>query len=287
MIYNTKNCLNMMHDEAVVAVNAIKEKFSDTIMPTTAIILGSGLGYFTQEFKILNTIVYADIPHFPQTHVVGHKGCLSIVELQNQEIALVMEGRFHYYEGYSASQVTFPILIFHLLGIKNLIITNAAGGINANFTVGDFMLINDHINLTGNHPLIGKNNDILGPRFLDQTAPYNSEFITIAKNIAVNENLILQEGVYLSVSGPTYETKAEINAFRTLGADAVGMSTVYEVIAANYFKIKVLAISNITNMATGLSNTHHEHQNIVNNANKNSTKFIKLVHDLIIQINNL
>jgi purine-nucleoside phosphorylase len=261
----------------------IKNKFACAI-PNLAVILGSGLGDFTQIVKTIKTISYTEIPGFPQSSVLGHKGSLTIVELDNGKHALVMEGRFHYYEGYSPSEVVLPIVVFHQLGIKYLIVSNAAGGINSAFSKGDLMIINDHINFTGNHPLIGKNDNTLGPRFLDQTECYSNELIRHAKTVAKKLNIHPKEGVYIAVSGPTYETKAEIRAFRALGADAVGMSTVYEVIMANYLGIKVLGISSITNMATGMAKVKHDHGAIVGVAGSVSMQFSSWVKQIILEL---
>ncbi len=258
----------------------IKNKFNSAI-PQIAVILGSGLGNFTQIVKIIQSIPYEEIPGFPQSHVAGHKGNLTIAELDNGKQALIMEGRFHYYEGYTPQQVVLPIVIFHLLGIKQLIVSNAAGGINPKFSQGDLMIIEDHINFTGNHPLIGKNDNTLGPRFLDQTECYSHELIEHALNVAKKIGLSPRQGVYIAVSGPTYETKAEIRAFHALGADAVGMSTVYEVMLANYYGIKVLGISSITNMATGIATEKHDHNAIVGAANDLSDKFSHWVKQII------
>ena len=261
----------------------IKAGFNRPI-PKTAVILGSGLGDFTKIVKIVQSIPYTDIPGFPQSHVAGHKGSLTIVELENGKQSLVMEGRFHYYEGYSPQQVVLPIVVFHLLDIKQIIVSNAAGGINPGFCQGDLMIINDHINFTGNHPLIGKNDNNLGPRFLDQTECYNQELIHLALGVAKKLNLEPKQGTYIAVSGPTYETKAEIKAFHTLGADAVGMSTVYEVILANYFGIKVLGISSITNMATGIATTKHDHSAIVDAAAQVTERFSFWVRQIIAEL---
>ncbi len=253
-------------------------------IPKIAVILGSGLGDFTKMVKIIKTIPYADIPNFPESHVEGHRGSLTIVEVANNKQALIMEGRFHYYEGYAPSDVVLPIVVFHLLGIKTLIVSNASGGINRDFESGDLMIIKDHINFTGNHPLIGKNDNNLGPRFLDQTECYSNELINHAKNVANKLDITPKEGVYIAVSGPTYETKAEIKAFAGMGADAVGMSTVYEVIMANYFKIKVLGISSITNLATGIATEHHDHAKIVGTASKISVVFSSWVKQIILEL---
>ncbi len=273
---------NFLLPDAKDAVSYIKSIFKSEI-PKVAVILGSGLGDFTKIVKIIHSIPYKEIPGFPHNNseVQGHKGNLTLAMVDNGKEILILEGRFHYYQGYTPQQVVLPIIVLHLLGVDTLIISNAAGGCNPHFKEGDLMIINDHINLTGNHPLIGDNDANYGPRFLDQTQPYNQELIEKAKEVAKKLDMQLQEGVYISVTGPTYETKAEVRMCQILGADAVGMSTVYEVIMANYFKMKVLAISTITNMATGLSKAKHSHQNIIDSANLISAKFSNLVKQII------
>ncbi len=274
---------NINIQKANSIANYIRNIF-DCEIPEIAVILGSGLGDFTKMVKTIKTIAYTDIPDFPQSHVEGHKGSLTIAAIGDNKKALVMEGRFHYYEGYSPSEVVLPIVVFHLLGIKTLIVSNASGGINREFVAGDLMIINDHINFTGNHPLIGKNDNNLGPRFLDQTECYSNKLINHAKLIAEKLNITPKEGVYIAVSGPTYETKSEIRAFSSMGADAVGMSTVYEVITANYFKINVLGISSITNLATGIATEHHDHAKIVGTASKISEVFSSWVKEIILEL---
>lgn len=272
-----------MVKEAEIAAAYIQHHFNLN-MPKIAVVLGSGLGGFTQSVKVITSLQYSAIPGFPHGQVEGHKGCLSLIELEHAKQILVMEGRFHFYEGYTPQQVTLPIVVFHLLGIKTLILSNAAGALNPNFQAGDLMLINDHINLTGNHPLIGKNDVSYGPRFLDQTTPYDPSLIQKAKTIATKLKIRFQEGVYIALSGPTYETKSEVNMCQVLGADAVGMSTVYEVMVANYFGIKVLGISSLTNMATGLTSIKHDHAQVVEIANQMTTSFSNWVKEIIASI---
>ncbi len=274
--------MNIDMKAATLAHNFIKSKLGVNI-PKIALVLGSGLGDFIKGTHVVASIKYSDIPGFPNNNmsIVGHNHQLSLIELPNGKQILAMCGRFHYFEGYQAKQVALPIVVFALLGVEYLFVSNAAGGINATFTQGDLMLINDHMNFTGYNPLIGINNDTIGPRFLDQTECYNSQLIKMSHQIAKSLNMTLQEGVYMAVSGPTYETKSEINAFRVLGADAVGMSTVYEVITANYFKIKVLGISCITNMATGIANKKHNHEDVVATALATVDKFTILINNII------
>lgn len=272
---------NIDLNQAQVAADYIRQQFKLNDLPSTAVILGSGLGGFTGIVNIVKTLPYKDIPGFPATHVVGHKGQLSLALLGNGKYTLVMEGRFHYYEGYTPQIVTLPVVVLHLLGVKILVVSNAAGGINPKFTTGDLMIINDHLNFTGDNPLMGSNNNSLGPRFLDQTSPYDPALIELAKKLAPKCGVKPQEGSYLKLSGPAYETKAEIRAFGIMGIDAVGMSTVYEVMMANYLGMKVLGISSITNMGTGIVVGHfQDHDSVVNVSNQVTSKFsawVKLI----------
>lgn len=248
--------------------------------PSIGLVLGSGLGAIAEQIEDPEYYPYSEIPHFPISTVSGHKGRLVIGKLQGKEV-IAMEGRFHYYEGYEMSQVTFPIRIMKLIGIEYLIVTNAAGAVNTNFKPGDLMLIKDHINLSGVNPLIGKNLDSFGDRFPDMSQPYNKELINKVKNIAASINIPLKEGVYLMMSGPSYETPAEIRMIRTLGGDAVGMSTVPEVIVANHSKIKVIGISCMTNMAAGILDKPLSHEEVIETSNKVKKDFILLMNSII------
>lgn len=252
---------NIDYASAERAASYIKQHV--TTLPTAAIILGSGLGGFAQQVKILHSLPYAQIPGFPPSNVSGHKAQLSLAELADGQLIWLMEGRLHYYEGLSLQSVTLPIVVLSILKVQNLIISNAAGGINPNFQVGDLMLITDHINLTGVNPLRGSNNAALGPRFPDMSEPYSLALLEAAKAAAQTLAYVPRQGVYLGVAGPSYETKAEIRAFATLGADAIGMSTIFEVLIANYFKMNVLGISCITNLATGVSEIKHQHEAVI------------------------
>jgi len=227
--------------------------------PTVGIVLGSGLGSFTNEIKIEKEIAYEDIPNFPVSTVKGHSGKLIFGELSGKKV-VAMAGRFHYYEGYNTDDIILPIRVFKYLGIETLLLSNAAGATNETFTIGDIMIINDHISLLTPNPLIGKNNEHLGPRFPDMSEPYKKELIDKAKKIALKNNIDVKEGVYVSVTGPTFETKAEYRMIHLLGADAVGMSTVQEVIAAVHMALPVFAISVITDLGIGEENkiTHEE-----------------------------
>ena len=218
------------------------------IKPKIAIILGTGLGRLAEDIEEKEVIPYSEIPNFPISTVQSHSGNLVLGKLGNKEV-VAMQGRFHYYEGYSLKEVTFPVRVMKKLGADIIIISNAAGGMNRFFKRGDLMLITDHINLFGDNPLIGPNDEELGPRFPDMSEAYSKKFIELAKKIALKEKIRLQEGVYAGLSGPTLETPAEYRFLINIGADAVGMSTVPEVIVANHIGMKVLGISCITDLA--------------------------------------
>jgi len=218
------------------------------IKPKIAIILGTGLGRLAEDIEEKEIIPYSKIPNFPISTVKSHSGNLVLGKLGNKEV-VAMQGRFHYYEGYSLKEVTFPVRVMKKLGADIIIISNAAGGMNRFFKRGDLMLITDHINLFGDNPLIGPNDEELGPRFPDMSEAYNQKFIELAKKIALKEKIRLQEGVYAGLTGPTLETPAEYRFLINIGADAVGMSTVPEVIVANHIGMKVLGISCITDLA--------------------------------------
>ena len=215
--------------------------------PLAGIILGSGLGNLVKEIKESIDIPYSDIPYFPESTVEGHSGKLILGYLQGKPV-VAMAGRFHFYEGFSMQQVTFPVRVMKALGIHTLFISNAAGGMNPSFKVGDLMIIRDHINLQPEHPLRGKNEDTLGPRFPDMSEPYSRTLITAAGKIAAANNISLHSGVYVGVQGPTFETRAEYRYMHIIGGDAVGMSTVPEVIVAAHAGLKVFAMSVITDI---------------------------------------
>ena len=218
------------------------------VKPKIAIILGTGLGELAEDIQEKEIIPYSEIPNFPVSTVQSHSGNLVLGKLSNKEV-VAMQGRFHYYEGYSLKEVTFPVRVMKKLGANTIIISNAAGGMNRFFKRGDLMLITDHINLFGDNPLIGPNDEELGPRFPDMSEAYNQKLIELAKKVALKEKIRLQEGVYAGLTGPTLETSAEYRFLISIGADAVGMSTVPEVIVANHMGMKVLGISCITDLA--------------------------------------
>lgn len=225
--------------------NYIKSKVNK--IPEYAIILGTGLGELANSITDKYEIPYSEIPNFPLSTVEGHSGKLIFGKLGDKDV-IAMQGRFHYYEGYNMKEVTFPIRVFQALNVKYLFVSNAAGGMNGSFEIGDIMLIEDHINLFPEHPLRGKNFEELGVRFPDMSEAYDKKLRSLATEIAKENNIKLQYGVYIGTSGPTFETPAEYNYFRLIGGDAVGMSTVPEVIIANHAKMKVLAFSVITDL---------------------------------------
>lgn len=263
------------------AVNYIKAQIS--FEPEIGLILGSGLGVLANEVENPVIIPYEAIPNFPKSTVQGHAGRLVIGTLEGKRV-LVMQGRFHYYEGYTMDEVTLPVRVMKLLGIHSLIVTNAAGGVNENFHVGDLMFIRDHINMMGTNPLIGKNYEEFGHRFPDMTHGYHPEFVKMAEEVAEKNGIPVQKGIYLAVTGPSYETPAEIKAFRRWGADAVGMSTVPEVIVANHMKMRVLGISCITNMAAGVLPQPLNHDEVMETAEITKPKFIKLVRGIVKEV---
>lgn len=225
------------------ALAAIK-KYTDEEYPV-GIILGTGLGGLVKEIKISHEIEYSEIPHFPISTVESHKGKLIFGKIADKNV-VAMQGRFHFYEGYSMQQITFPVRVMKFLGVKTLLISNACGGMNPQFRRGDIMLMTDHINLLGDNPLIGKNLDELGPRFPDMSEPYSNDLIELAESVALENKIKVQKGVYVAVPGPNLETKAEYRFLRATGADVVGMSTIPENIVANHMSMKVLGFSIVT-----------------------------------------
>ena len=248
--------------------------------PETAVILGSGLGALGDEITAPVVIPYQNIPGFPQSTVAGHKGCLIAGRLEGRDI-LCMQGRIHLYEGHNPRDINLIIKVFQSLGIKNLIVTNAAGSLDYDMPPGSIMLIKDHINFSGRNPLIGSNDERYGPRFPDVSEAYTPKYRTKARQIAETLGIPLFEGVYLMVLGPNFETAAEIKAFRILGADAVGMSTVPEVICAAHSGIKVLGFSVITNFGTGMQSGAQSHQETLAQAANAAQKLTSLVKTFI------
>ena len=238
--------------------------------PTCGIVLGSGLGSLVDKMTDKTVIPYADIPHFPRSTVAGHAGNLVVGTLAGQTVA-ALQGRFHYYEGFSMKEVTYPVYVMKLLGVKTLVVTNACGGIDRSLVPGDLMLLTDHINMLGTNSLIGPNDERFGVRFPDMTEAYSLRLRELAKTVAAELDIPCKEGVYAIFSGPCYETAAEIRAYRALGADAIGMSTVPESIAANYLGLEVLGIACITNMATGIAERKHSHEEVLAVADRASS----------------
>ena len=260
------------------AIDFIKGRYGENL--DIGIVLGSGLGGLGEKIENPTIISYEDIPGFPLSTVEGHKGQLILGELGGKNV-IAMQGRFHYYEGYPLEQVVFPIRTILGLGIENLIVTNAAGGVDESFVPGDLMIIEDHINFTGQNPLIGKNLDSIGPRFVDMSKAYDEKLIELAYKTGKELNISLQKGIYMWFTGPTYETPAEVKLARVLGASAVGMSTVPEVIVARHSGVKVLGISCITNMAAGILDKPLKHEEVIETSLMAQDKFEKLVMKII------
>jgi len=246
------------------------------LRPTVGVILGSGLGQLVERMENSTAIDYKDVPHFPAPTVAGHAGRMVFGRIGKVDV-VAMQGRFHYYEGHDMRTVAYPTAFMKQFGVRALIVSNSAGGINREFAPGDLMLITDHINLFATNPLIGLNDERLGPRFPDMTDAYSPRLIDIADAAAGELGMRFQRGVYAGLSGPCYETAAEIRYLAHGGADAVGMSTVPEVIAARYLGLEVLGISCITNMATGIATVKHAHEEVVRIANEASERFCTAV----------
>ncbi|MDF2922058.1 MAG: punA [Paenibacillaceae bacterium] len=250
------------------------------VRPEVGLILGSGLGVLADSMEEAVTVSYGDIPHFPVSTVEGHAGELLLGKIGGRPV-LLMKGRFHMYEGYAGESVTFPIRVMKELGVSRLLVTNAAGGVNTSYEPGDLMLIRDHLNMTGTNPLIGPNHKELGVRFPDMSQAYSGRLRETAKEIAAAQGLKLQEGVYAGLLGPSYETPAEIRMLRVLGADAVGMSTVSEVIIARHSGIEVLGISCISNMAAGILDQPLSHEEVMETTDRVKQQFLQFVIKLI------
>ena len=259
----------------------IREKVTD--IPKIAIILGSGLGSLADEIEDKIVLPYKDIPNFPVSTVPGHKGELIFGKLDGVPV-IAMNGRFHYYEGYSLLETTYPIRVFSLIGVETLILTNAAGGINKTFKKGDLMIINDQLSFFAESVLRGPNLDEFGARFIDMSTTYDKEYIDILKDIMISLTGEYHEGVYAYMKGPTYETPAEIRALRTLGADAVGMSTVPEAVVAHHSGIKCAGVTCVTNMAAGVTNEILSHEDVKETALKSEENFKKLIRKFVKKI---
>ncbi|MCK6073228.1 purine-nucleoside phosphorylase [Paenibacillus xylanexedens] len=267
----------------------IKQKIQEAVLfiekemdcrPEIGLILGSGLGVLADLIENAKVIPYESIPHFPMSTVEGHAGELVCGQIKGKSVVM-MKGRFHLYEGYEAQDVTLPVRILKALGINRLIVTNAAGGVNTNYEVGDLMLISDHINNMGRNPLIGPNDTELGERFPDMSEAYSKRLIQLAHRVAEKQKFSFREGVYMGNLGPAYETPAEVRMARIMGADAVGMSTIPEVIVARHAGIEVLGISCITNKAAGLLEQALSHDEVMEAAEQVKPKFLNLVLEII------
>lgn len=268
----------MFYDKVLSSVEFVKSKVDN--QPKVGIILGSGLGSLVDRIENQQSISYADIPNFPESSLEGHAGNLVFGTIGGYEL-MVMQGRFHNYEGFEMKETTYPLFMMKMMGVTHLIVTNACGGINTGFVPGDLMIIEDFINGVSTNPLVGPNDERFGPRFPDMSDPYHSEFRDLARSVGQDLEIGYKEGVYAFFQGPYYETRAEIRMYGKLGADAIGMSTVPETIVASYLGIKTLGISCITNMATGLRDGKHSHAEVVDIANKASEKLTNWVEAIL------
>lgn len=271
------NDMDNLKNRAEISAEFVRDWMG--VKPDTAIILGSGLSGFENNFKNKREINYSDIPEFPISTAPGHKGKLILCEREDdaERYTLIMSGRFHHYEGYSLQEITIPIRVMAILGIKRLIITNASGAVNENYKAGDLMLIEDHINLSGDNPLIGPNFDELGPRFPDMTYTYSPRLIKKIKEKADKKGIFVRQGVYAFMTGPSYETPAEVRMIRTLGADCVGMSSVPEAIVAGHSGMEIVGISCITNMASGILNKPLSGDEVIEAGKKAMASFSEII----------
>jgi purine-nucleoside phosphorylase len=267
-----------LYERAEHATRVIRARIN--VEPRIAVVLGSGLGGFAEDFEDAAGIPYEEIPGFRRSTAEGHAGRLVVGKVDSVPV-VAMQGRVHYYEGYSLEEVTFPIRTFSLLGIKTLILTNAAGGINVQLTQGGLMVLTDHVNLMGDNPLRGANDERFGPRFPDMSSVYSPELQELAIEEARAVGVELRRGVYCALSGPSYETPAEIHLLRNLGADAVGMSTVPEAIVARHMGLEVLGISCITNMAAGISDEPINHEEVMATGNRVRESFTELLRRIV------
>jgi purine-nucleoside phosphorylase len=269
-----------MWEQVQETVNYIKEKTGFT--PEYGVILGSGLGSFTDDIQIEFTLPYSEIPNFPVSTVQGHKGALVFGTIGDKKV-VAMQGRFHFYEGYDMKQVTFPVRVMKYLGVTKLVVSNASGGVNPNYEVGSIVLITDHINMMPEHPLRGKNDERFGPRFVNMSEPYSRAMISIAKTIAKENNIIVQDGVYMGLQGPTFETLSEYRMVKNIGADCVGMSTVPEVIVARHMELETFGLSVITDMGDEENIEEVNHAEVLKAAEKAEPSVRLLIKELIKQ----
>lgn len=267
-----------MFEKVQETVNYIKSKTN--FKPEFGVILGSGLGGFTEDIKVEFTLPYNEIPNFPISTVEGHKGALVFGTIGDKKV-VAMQGRFHYYEGYDMKEVTFPVRVMKFLGVEKLVVSNASGGVNPFYKVGDIVIIYDHINMMPEHPLRGKNDERFGPRFVNMSEPYSRELITKAKNIAIDLNIEVKDGIYYGLQGPTFETLSEYRMVKILGADCVGMSTVPEVIVARHMGVDCFGISVITDIGDEHSIDTISHQEVLEAAQKAEPNVRTLIKELI------
>lgn len=268
----------MLNQKVAETIRFLKDKTN--VIPQVALVLGSGLGPLAEALENPTIIPYHEIPHFKASTAPGHSGRMLIGYLHGKTV-LCMQGRFHYYEGYSMQEITYPIRVMSALGVQTLILTNACGGLDPTFTPGDLMIITDHINFMGSNPLIGPNEDNYGVRFPDMTRAYTRSLVQLAKSSAQSIGIPIREGVYISYSGPSFETPAEIRMMQGFGAQAVGMSTVPEAIVASHCGLNLLAISCITNLAAGILDQPLSGEEVMEAAGKASQNFVKLLHDIV------
>lgn len=269
-----------MWEQVQETVDYIQNKTN--FSPEYGVILGSGLGGFTNDIEIEFILPYSEIPNFPISTVEGHKGALVFGDISGKKV-VAMQGRFHFYEGYSMKEVTFPVRVMKYLGVTKLIVSNASGGVNPNYTVGSIVIIKDHVNMMPEHPLRGKNDERFGPRFVNMSEPYSRKMMTKAKEIASELNITVQDGVYLGLQGPTFETLAEYRMVKALGCDCVGMSTVPEVIVARHMELETFGISVITDMGDAESIDTISHEEVLEAARGAEPHVRQLIKELITQ----
>lgn len=268
-----------MWEEVQETVNYIKEKTN--FSPEYGVILGSGLGSFTDDIAVEFTLPYSEIPNFPVVTVEGHKGALVFGTIGDKKV-VAMQGRFHFYEGYDMKQVTFPVRVMKFIGVSKLIVSNASGGVNPNYNVGSIVILKDHINMMPEHPLRGKNDERFGPRFVNMSEPFSRKMIVKAKELANSLQIKIHDGVYLGLQGPTFETLSEYKMVKTLGADCVGMSTVPEVIVARHMDLETFGISVITDMGNEESIDTISHNEVLEAAKEAEPKVRQLIKELIL-----
>ena len=277
---NLEKQLSIMWEQVQETVNYINK--INNFNPEYGVILGSGLGSFTEDIKIELTLPYNEIPNFPVSTVQGHKGALVFGTIGDKKV-VAMQGRFHFYEGYSMKEVTFPVRVMKYLGITKLIVSNASGGVNPHYKIGEIVIIKDHINFTPEHPLRGLNDERFGPRFVNMSEPYSRKMIVKAKELALDLNIEVKDGIYLGLQGPSFETLAEYKMVKILGADCVGMSTVPEVIVARHMDLETFGISVITDIGDEDNIDTISHDEVLEAAQKAEPNVRSLIKELILQ----